>query len=206
MCSSARSREHDECDRGQRYTIVFVDDPIRDTVVPTLVEHHRRFLDFLTPRVGSRAAAEEMLQAAFVKAVERADDLRNGESAVAWFYRLLRNALVDFYRHRDAERRALARHARELESTVDPDATLEDAICQCVNALVPTLKDEYAQILRAVEVEGRPIADVAGELRITPGNAAVRVHRARQALKRQLEAACGTCTEHGCLDCSCRNP
>ena len=80
-------------------------------VVDVLVERRRRFLQFLEPRVGSRAVAEELLQAAFVKVVERGSELRDGESAVAWFYRLLRNALVDFYRHRDAERRAIA--ARE---------------------------------------------------------------------------------------------
>jgi DNA-directed RNA polymerase specialized sigma24 family protein len=82
-------------------------------VVDVLVERHRRFLQFLEPRVGSWAVAEELLQAAFVKAVERASELRDCESAVAWFYRLLRNALVDFYQHRHAERRAMERHASE---------------------------------------------------------------------------------------------
>jgi RNA polymerase sigma-70 factor (ECF subfamily) len=31
----------------------------------------------------------------------------------------------------------------------------------------------------------------------------VRLHRARQALKRELERSCGTCATHGCLDCTC---
>ena len=172
-------------------------------VVEKLVEHHRRFLAFLEARVGSREAAEEILQAAFVKGVERGGALRDGESAVAWFYRLLRNALVDFYRHRDAERRALERHAREAPATAEPDAALHTAICACVGELIPTLKDDYAAILRAVELEGASVADAASRLGITPGNAAVRVHRARQALKQRLEAACGTCTTHGCLDCTC---
>jgi RNA polymerase sigma-70 factor (ECF subfamily) len=83
-------------------------------VVDVLVDRHRQFLDFLERRVGNRAAAEELLQAAYLKGLERGGALRDGESAVAWFYRLLRNALIDFYRHRDAERRALERHAVEL--------------------------------------------------------------------------------------------
>lgn len=49
--------------------------PVRETIDPdtldTLVGHHRRFLDFLERRVGSRAVAEELLQAAFVKGLER---------------------------------------------------------------------------------------------------------------------------------------
>jgi RNA polymerase sigma-70 factor (ECF subfamily) len=175
-------------------------------VLEVLVGHHRKFLAFLERRVGSRASAEELLQTAFVKAVERGGELRESESAVAWFYRLLRNALVDFHRHRDAERRALDRHALEAlsESALDPQ--LEAAICECVHGLIPTLKEEYAGILRAVEMDGQALGEAAKRLRITPGNAAVRLHRARRALRDRLATACGTCTEHGCLDCTCQKP
>ena len=174
-------------------------------VVPVLVAQHDGFLRFLEPRVGSRAAAEEILQSAFVKAIERGGDLRDGESAVAWFYRLLRNALIDHYRRRDAERRALERHAAETALAIDDEAALEDVVCKCAHGLIPTLKPEYADILRAVEMDDVPVATVAGRLGITAGNAAVRLHRARRALKKRLETACGTCTTHGCLDCHCEN-
>jgi RNA polymerase sigma-70 factor (ECF subfamily) len=181
-----------------------VDENVEAGVVETLVAQHARFLRFLEPRAGSRAAAEELLQAAFVKALERGDELRAHESAVAWFYRLLRNALVDSYRRRDAERRAVEASGHEPVLTPDEEAALTDAVCQCVHALIPTLKPEYAGVLRAVEMDGRSLAEVATRSGITPGNAAVRLHRARQALRRQLELACGTCTEHACLQCACR--
>ena len=76
-------------------------------------------------------------------------------------------------------------------------------MCECVYGLISTLKEEYGAVLRAVEMDGATVADTATRLGITSGNVAVRLHRARQALKRQLEVACGTCTEHGCLDCTC---
>jgi DNA-directed RNA polymerase specialized sigma24 family protein len=115
---------------------------------------------------------------------------------------LLRNAVVDFYRHRDAERRAVDRHAREMPLTTQADSELHEAVCQCINGLIATLKPEYADVLRAVEMRGEAVATVAGQPGITPGNASVRLHRARHALRQRLEAACGTCTEHGCLDCT----
>ena len=31
----------------------------------------------------------------------------------------------------------------------------------------------------------------------------VRVFRAREALRRQVAASCGTCAEHGCIACTC---
>src|SRR5687767_7703884 len=179
-------------------------EPMSADVLATLVQHHRRFRDFLERRVGSRATAEELLQAAFVKGLERGGEIRDGESAVAWFYRLLRNALVDFYRHRDAEQRAIERHASETQVTTERDPALDAAICDCVHGLIPTLKAEYADILRAVEMEGQGLADGAQRLAITPGTAAVRLHRARLALKGRLERSCGTCTGHACLDCTCK--
>ena len=179
---------------------------IAPDALATLVAEHRRFLGFLERRVGNRAAAEELLQTAYVRSIEHAGDLRDAESAVAWFYRLLRNALVDFYRRRAAEHRAIERQAAEASSAVVEDPELEAAVCECVHGLIPTLRDDYAGILRAVEMEGHSVSRVAEQLGITPGNAAVRLHRARRALRERLRTAFGTCTEHGCLDCTCQRP
>src|ERR1700759_199000 len=82
-------------------------------VVARLVAAHREFLAFLEARLPNRATAEEVLQAAFARTLERGGGIRDAESAVAWFYRLLRNALTAHYRHRGAEARALERHAQE---------------------------------------------------------------------------------------------
>lgn len=170
-------------------------------VVRRLVASHREFLGFLEKRVPNRSVAEEILQNAFVRTMERGSQIESSESAVAWFYRLLRNAIVDYYRRRATEAKTLEREAAEPQ--LPSEAELRDAICACMNELLPTLKPEYAELLRRVDLEERSVADVAAELQITPNNASVRLHRARQGLKRRLEASCGTCAVHGCLDCSC---
>jgi RNA polymerase sigma-70 factor (ECF subfamily) len=43
----------------------------------------------------------------------------------------------------------------------------------------------------------------AAQKGLTAGNAAVRVFRAREALKKRVAQSCGTCAEHGCFDCTC---
>jgi RNA polymerase sigma-70 factor (ECF subfamily) len=173
--------------------------------VESLAENHRRFLAFLERRVGSRETAEDLLQDAFVKGLAKVRDLRNGESATAWFYRLLRNALVDHYRRRGAEERALERMAAETrDGAASLDAELMEAACSCVGRLVGTLKPEYADALRRVDLAEGSVGDYARAASLTPGNAAVRLHRARKALKKQVEKVCGTCAEHGCQDCRCR--
>lgn len=176
-------------------------------VLQALVENHRRFLTFLERRVGSREEAEDILQDGFARALERADTVRDEESAVAWFYRLLRNALVDRYRRRAAETRALEWvTGMAEEGEPPPDEEMHAAVCACVGDLLGTLKAEYAAAIRRVDLEGATPASFAREAGITANNAGVRLHRAREALRRQLLKSCGTCVEHGCLDCVCGRP
>jgi RNA polymerase sigma factor (sigma-70 family) len=179
--------------------------PAPGAVMKALVDNHQRFLAFLERRVGSRETAEDILQDGFVRALERADTLRDGESASAWFYRLLRNALVDHYRRRGAEDRALVAAAVESQAT-DSDDELRDTICACVNELITTLKPEYATALRRVELEGERVDAFAREVGITATNASVRLHRARETLRRRVLESCGTCVTHSCRDCECGEP
>lgn len=171
-------------------------------VVDALVANHRRFLGFLERRTGDRALAEDLLQEAFVRGLERLETLRADESAVAWFYRSLRNAVVDHHRRRGTAERSLSALAREL-SAAGPTDELEREICRCIGELAKTLKPEYADALRSVELDGIAVKDFAAERGISASNAGVRVFRAREALRRQVALACGTCAEHGCFDCHC---
>lgn len=168
------------------------------------MENHRRFLAFLERRVGSRAVAEDLLQEAFVRGLARAPSLRRTESATAWFYRVLRNALTDHFRRQQAESRALAAVATEMPMAAEPeDEELRRTICSCIGGLIDTLKPEYASAIRRVELEDVPVRQFAAEAGITPNTAAVRLHRARESLRRQVVRSCGTCATHGCEDCAC---
>jgi RNA polymerase sigma-70 factor (ECF subfamily) len=169
-----------------------------------LLENHRAFLSYLERRIGDRALAEDILQEAFARVVERPDRAPADEGVVSWFYRTLRNAAIDQFRRRGAASRALETFAHELESQAIPDADLEGEICACVTRLAGTLKPEYAEALRAIDVDGTPVKKFAEQHGLSASNAGVRVFRARDALKRRVMESCGTCAEHGCRDCTCR--
>ncbi|MCW5982015.1 MAG: sigma-70 family RNA polymerase sigma factor [Bryobacteraceae bacterium] len=168
-----------------------------------LVDSHRQFLAFLEKRVESREVAEDILQSAFVRGIERGGSLAGEESVVAWFYRVLRNAVIDHYRRRDSSEKVLRTWGREFLDRAAPEAATRDAVCDCITGLLEDLKPEYRDALRLVDLEGRSLAELAVSQGITPGNAAVRIHRARAALRRQVREACGACAEHGCFDCEC---
>jgi RNA polymerase sigma factor (sigma-70 family) len=179
--------------------------PIEGDVARVLVDNHRQFLAFLERRIGNRVLAEDILQDAFARGIERQSEIRNEESAVAWFYRMLRNAVVDHHRRQGAAHRALESFGNEVELHVEPETDLRDAICQCVTRLSNTLKPEYREALERIEVQGISVKDFAAEQGISASNAAVRVFRARDALRKQVTASCGTCAEHGCIQCTCES-
>ncbi|MCS6296670.1 MAG: sigma-70 family RNA polymerase sigma factor [Nitrospira sp.] len=170
--------------------------------IAQLVQGHRQFLAFLERRVESRAVAEDILQTAFARGLERGAGVKD-EKVVAWFYRVLRNAVIDHYRQRSTVERAMEAWTREFPDVQEPEAELRQEICQCVSSLLETLKPEYRKALQIVDLEEGKLKDLAEQTGITADNAAVRVHRARAALRRRIEQACGTCAVHGCVDCSC---
>jgi RNA polymerase sigma-70 factor (ECF subfamily) len=178
---------------------------VQDTtpeVAAIFVANHREFLAFLERRVGSKAIAEDILQEAFVRGMGRVrtDDK---DSVVGWFYRTLKNAAIDYHRRHKTASKALDAFAAETDEKVEADAELHTAVCQCVGRLAETLKPAYAEALKRIEVDGLAVKDYAEEAGISPSNAAVRVFRARKALRGQVSRSCGTCADHGCLDCTC---
>lgn len=182
-----------------------MDRPGGSAPVETLLENHRAFLRYLERRVGDRALAEDILQDAFAKVVARPDQAPIDEAIVPWFYRVLRNAAVDRFRRRGAADRAYEAFARELETHETPSPDMEAEICACVSRLAATLKPEYAEALQAIEVAGTPVKAYAEQQGLSSSNAGVRVFRAREALRKRVIESCGTCAEHGCLDCTCKH-
>ena len=174
-----------------------------DPPLDALLANHRAFLRYLERRVGDRALAEDILQDAFAKVVARPEQAPGDEAIVPWFYRTLRNAAIDQFRRRGAADRAYEAFARELETHDAPSDEMQAEICACVSRLAATLKPEYAEALTAIEMGGTPVKVFAEQKGLSSSNAAVRVFRAREALRKRVSESCGTCAEHGCLNCTC---
>jgi len=168
-----------------------------------LLENHRAFLSYLERRVGDRALAEDILQDAFVKMIDRPGQAPTDEGVVPWFYRTLRNAAIDRFRRLGTADRALEAFARELDAHAAPQPDLETEICACIGRLAATLKPEYAEALQEIDVHGTSVKAFAEQRGLSATNAGVRVFRAREALKKRVTQSCGTCAEHGCMNCTC---
>ena len=179
---------------------------ISEHALSKLLASRANFLGFLKKRISNADVAEDLLQNAFLKSIEKGGDLRDEESIVAWFYRVLRNSVVDYYRQNGRNQQELAgilSDLERLEKGVTPESQKE--ICQCVNPLLENLKPEYREALITIDLGDGSLADLASRARITEGNAAVRIHRAREAMRKQVQMTCGTCAEHHCVNCHCKH-
>ena len=87
---------------------------------------------------------------------------------------------------------------------VAPEPEMSEDICACISRLAVTLKPEYAEALQAIDVQGTPVKTFAEQRGLSTSNAGVRIFRAREALKKRVIESCGTCAEHGCVNCTCR--
>jgi RNA polymerase sigma-70 factor (ECF subfamily) len=153
-------------------------------------------LESVRRRAKAGVDAEEVLQRALERALARSDQVRDPARAAAWVGRVVRNVLLDELR----KKRDVVLPVDELEPVpVEEDS----ADCWCALVQAEQLKPEYALILRRVIVDGMAVTDVAAELGVTPGNAMVRLHRARKALRDRLKEHCGTTSVRSCSECGC---
>ncbi len=176
-------------------------------MVRALTNEHARFLRFIRSRLGADGEAEDLLQNSLLRALQRGDELRRSERAVAWFYRVLRNAIADHYREKKSDHAAVEQLVMEISASgadgATPPADWEAAVCACFRGLLRTLKPRYAEVLRRIDLEGESKAAVAKALKIRVATMDVVLHRARRALRERLEIFCGACSREQCLACAC---
>jgi RNA polymerase sigma-70 factor (ECF subfamily) len=174
----------------------------REISFESLLALRQRFLGFLRQRVADEATAEDILQSAYLKAVAHQDALEAESSVVAWFYRILRNAVIDHYRRTTTKNAAHENYAKELSPSYELE--LEAQICSCVHEVIEELKPAYREVIQQIDLGDQTVVSFARTHDTTQNNASVRLHRARKAIAKQLTSVCGACAEHKCLDCSCR--
>lgn len=167
-------------------------------VAEALTAHQARFRTFVVKRT-SRENADDVMQAAALRALEGAESLQDPSRALPWLYRIHKNALVD------AGRKS-ASSSRLIEPGVEPSdlsTEVEEELCRCGAYQARRLRREYAQILDLVDMKGHTISETADVLGISTNNANVRLHRARAALRRKMLEHCGVTQASDCNTCRC---
>lgn len=167
-----------------------------------LWRQRNKLLAYIKRKVDDPYLAEDLFQDSLLKALQKSGDLQDQDRLIPWFYRVLNNAIVDYYRRRAVE----TKYQPQLALDPAPEAGTDEwvLLCECFRELIPTLKPEYGTLIEQLELAAGDAEQVANALKISRTNLKVRRHRARQALRERLEQTCGMCAEHACLDCTCK--
>jgi len=173
-----------------------------ERTIDELLQSRERFVSYVARRVSDPELAQDIVHDSLVRALKAGPQLRDADALVPWFYRILRNAVTDEYRRRGTAAGRIE-YRDELPDVIDPEGEEAQALCECFRGLLPGLKPEYAEMIDLLELRQEPTEAVAAKLGVTPANLKVRRHRARQALRRELEQACGSCADGSCLVCDC---
>ena len=167
-------------------------------VAEALKENRLDLERFVRARVPAEEA-EDIAQLAAMRAIERADSLREPSRVIPWLYRIHRNVITDVLRSRAFERRVISKIEEAPEAT---EGQVDD-VCGCSVSQAKTINASYADILGQVDMKGTPLSEVARTLGISINNASVRLHRARSALKKRMQEHCGVTSLRECIDCRC---
>lgn len=137
-------------------------------------------------------AADDLVQATFVRAKERRATFREGANVRVWLMAILHNLFIDSRRSAQAAEAREQAWAETRPTFVEPSGEMAARLAQLRVAFL-SLSAEQREALHLVAVEGLGPAEVAKILDVPPGTVMSRVGRARAALRAfedgQVQAA-----------------
>lgn len=148
-----------------------------------------RYRAIAVRRLRDDIAADDVVQSFVLKALERAEQLRDVRAVHGWLRRLFETTLIDFCRRRGTCRQRevafeMGLHDRQQDALTDSVPDPEAAIV----SLLGNIKQEYADVIYRLDLKGQPKEDAARDLGITVNNLTVRAHRARRALRDAIDS------------------
>lgn len=138
-----------------------------------------------------REDAEDAVQDAFLRALERIDQCDPERSFGPWFFRIVATTAIN--KQRSAKRRETEELSeREVSDAVGPAESATLAVLRGeVDAALATLPSVQRQLLELVTFEEFTPTEAAQVLDIPAGTARWHLHEARKALRTQLQAWLG---------------
>ncbi|NEH61154.1 RNA polymerase sigma factor [Rhizobium ruizarguesonis] len=172
-----------------------------EPAIRTIVQRHNQRL-FRTARaiVRNDAEAEDVVQAAYVKAFTNLATFRGDAQLSTWLTRITLNEALSRVRARknttgleEIEMQTTARGGEVLQfpsflSATDPEAELARSQARhLLENAVDELPDDFRAVFVLRDIEGMSTDEAASYLGIRPETAKSRLHRARKMMRQSIE-------------------
>jgi len=162
---------------------------VHDQFRPRVVRHLRRL-------VGD-GEAEDLTQLVMLKVSDGLPGFRGDSNLSTWIYRIATNAALDRLRRKSAMPTVEVGFDFE-EDDFPPEAqtaslettAIRDETNACIRGFIERLPDNYKSVMLLSDVQGLKNEEIAARLGLTVGTVKIRLHRAREKLRKELEAGC----------------
>jgi RNA polymerase sigma-70 factor (ECF subfamily) len=152
-----------------------------DADIADLLPRMRRFARALTY---NREDADDLVQVAAERALQRQEQFTEGTRLDSWIFRIMKNAWVDEVRSR-IRRDGLFAPQEEGEHVGDESAEAHQRRL-AIDKAMSLLSDDHRTVIALVLVDGLPYKEAAEVLEIPMGTLTSRLARAREALQGLL--------------------
>lgn len=143
-------------------------------------------LGYLRHRLEQPEDAEEVRQEVFIKAMRQGEQFCRIDNPRAWLFEVARNALADRLRRT----RPHVPLPEDLAAPLAERPAPVDTLSQCLPRVLSELAEKDRQAIRYCDIEGHSQQALAELLGLSLAGAKSRLQRARQHLKKRMEAGC----------------
>ena len=161
-----------------------------------------RILRYLTRLIG-RHDAEDLAQEVFAKISRSLTSFRGDAQLSTWIYRIATNAAMDRLRSPSLalmDRNTLSDNLADLDEDREPPSSKRELLLdrqlirkemsECIRNVVDRLPENYRTVIVLSELEELTNHEIAEVLHVSLAAVKIRLHRARERLKKELAGHC----------------
>ncbi len=161
-----------------------------ETVAENLSPSLRRYLRRL---VGEEAVADDLLQETLMRIARGLSSFSGQASVKTWAFSIATNVAADYFRK--PEHRVHIVDVSEGDDLPDTDRSVDermvvDEMNTCVRQVITSLPDDYRSALVLHDIEGLTAEQTAEVCACSVATAKIRIHRARNRLRKALQQQC----------------
>lgn len=147
---------------------------------------------FLHSKVSNADEVDDLLQEILIKTHQNLHLINDKSNIKAWVFQVASNAIVDFYRKNARSNNLNAEDLWYAES----DINIKQDLSQCVEPFLDALPEATAQLLKAIDIEGKSQKDHARDLGVSYSTLKSRVQKGREQLRELFDECCHFKLDH----------
>lgn len=155
-----------------------------------------RVLRYLKRLVGE-GEAEDLTQSVMLNVSKGLSDFRGDSRLSTWIYRVATNAAMDSLRHKTIQPSGAAEFESDkcdvaLDALIPSveAAAIRREMNECIREFIEHLPENYRTVMVLSELEGFKNSEIAAILGISLDTVKIRLHRARDKLRKSLQTGC----------------